>query len=402
MIYIVRVSNSKWLSGFHKKMDSMKHKLFFTALIIALVMSCGPNNAEQSGQTGSKVAYAISFIKNVAANVDKDENVVVSPYSAGVALSMLSEGTAGVTKEELRCALNDCLFKSEELAGNDSVIVNSANSVWMHDNFKFKDAYMSVLQQDYNAVANSVNFSDPQTVKQINSWCAEHTDDKITDIIDRLGPGVVMILANALYFNAPWQDSFDEALTSKSVFNGSIKQSEVDMMYRKAVMNYAEFMGCQLVQLSYKGERYSMYVLLPPVGMDLLQTFEYLNEGAYRSALESLTPKEVLLRMPKAKLETSIILNETLKDMGVKSAFTSDADFSGMADGGNLVLDQVKQKCFVEISEHGTEAAAVTVAQVKLTSARVPDFKTMTVNRPYIFFIADSQNIMFVGKVMNL
>ena len=110
------------------------------------------------------------------------------------------------------------------------------------------------------------------------------------------------------------------------------------------------------------------------------------------------------MRFPKAKLETSIVLNKTLNSMGIKTAFTSAADFKAIAEMGPLVLDQVKQKCFVEISEKGTEAAAVTVAQVKLTSVRPTSYVTMTVNRPYLFFIVDTQNsnIMFAGRVMNL
>lgn len=108
--------------------------------------------------------------------------------------------------------------------------------------------------------------------------------------------------------------------------------------------------------------------------------------------------------MPKAKIETSLLLNETLQSMGIKSAFTSAADFKGISEMGPLVLDQVKQKCYVEISEKGTEAAAVTVAQIRLTSARPSSYVKMTVDRPYIFFIVDTQNsnVMFAGRVMNL
>ena len=99
-----------------------------------------------------------------------------------------------------------------------------------------------------------------------------------------------------------------------------------------------------------------------------------------------------------------MVLNPVLMDMGIKTAFTSAADFKGIAEMGPLVLDQVKQKCYVEIAEKGTEAAAVTVAQVRMTSARPTQYVTMTVNRPYMFIIVDTQNsnVMFAGRVMNL
>ena len=382
----------------------MKNVFITAALAAAALVSCGPKYAEPTSTPGSEIAYSMSFIRHVAANVDKNENIVISPYSAGVALSMLAEGAEGQTKEEFNKALNDCLFKAEDLGGNDTVIVNSVNSLWVDDNFSIRNRYLFLLDKDYDALATTLNFSDPATVQAINNWCSEHTNGKIKDIIDRLGAGDVMVLANALYFNAPWLNPFDSNLTTKADFNGSKGQTKVDMMSRKGYMNYAEFQGCQLVELPYEGGRYSMYVLLPAEGMDINEAVEYLSEDLYNEAMKALEPKEVLLRMPKAKVETSLLLNETLQSMGIKSAFTSAADFKGISEMGPLVLDQVKQKCYVEISEKGTEAAAVTVAQIRLTSARPSSYVKMTVDRPYIFFIVDTQNsnVMFAGRVMNL
>ena len=382
----------------------MKNVFITAALAAAALVSCGPKYAEPASTPGSEIAYSMSFIRHVAANVDKNENIVISPYSAGVALSMLAEGAEGQTKEEFNKALNDCLFKAEDLGGNDTVIVNSVNSLWVDDNFSIRNRYLFLLDKDYDALATTLNFSDPSTVQAINNWCSEHTNGKIKDIIDRLGAGDVMVLANALYFNAPWLNPFDANLTAKADFNGSKGQTKVDMMSRKGYMNYAEFQGCQLVELPYEGGRYSMFVLLPSEGMDINEAVEYLSEDLYNDAMKTLEPKEVLLRMPKAKVETSLLLNETLQSMGIKSAFTSAADFKGISEMGPLVLDQVKQKCYVEISEKGTEAAAVTVAQIRLTSARPSSYVKMTIDRPYIFFIVDTQNsnVMFAGRVMNL
>lgn len=385
-------------------MMSMKKAFIVVALAAITLISCGPKYAKPTSTPGSKLGYSISFIRQVAANVDKDENLVISPYSAGVALSMLAEGAEGQTKEEFNKALNDCIFKAENLGGNDTIIVNSVNSLWVDDDFSIRNRYLFLLQKDFDALATALSFSDPSTVKAINDWCSEHTNGKINNVIDRLGPNDVMVLANALYFNAPWLNPFEEMLTSKADFNGSRGQTKVDMMTRKAYMNYAEFQGCQLVELPYEGGRYSMFVLLPAEGMDINEAVDYLSEELYNEAMKALEPKEVLLRMPKAKVETSLLLNQTLQSMGIKSAFTSAANFKGIAEMGPLVLDQVKQKCYVEISEKGTEAAAVTVAQIRMTSARPSSYVTMTVNRPYIFLIVDTQNsnIMFAGRVMNL
>jgi serpin B len=242
-------------------------------------------------------------------------------------------------------------------------------------------------------------------VRAINNWCSENTEGKITEIIDRLTPGDVMVLLNALYFNAPWEDAFDANLTSKADFHGVSGDRQVDMMYRKGRYNYAEFQGCQIIELPYLGSTYSMFVVLPPSGMKIDAMLPYVNENVYSTAMNMLAPAEVKFRMPKVKMETELLLNDALMGMGVRTAFTSAADFKGISEMGPLVVSQVKQKCYVDIAETGTEAAAVTAVMVRLTAVRPdPDLKVMTVDRPYVFFIADkeSDDILFAGKIVNL
>ncbi len=382
---------------------SMMKKIVMALASVAL-FSCGPKYTAPVAEPGSEIDYAMSFIKSVVSVEDKNINLAVSPYSAGVALSMLAEGAQGQTRVEFDKALNDCLFKAEDLGGNDTITVNSVNSLWIDDDFSIRNRYVNLMQKDFDALATTLSFSDPSTVKAINDWCAEHTNGKITEIIDKLSPNDVMVLVNALYFNAPWLNPFEPHLTSDAQFNGSVKTSDVKMMSRKAYMNYAEYMGCQLVELPYEGGRYAMYVLLPPQDMDINELIGYLSKDAYTTALNALKSTEVLLRMPRVKVETSLLLNESLEEMGIRTAFTSAADFTAIAEMGPLSLGLVKQKCYVDISERGTEAAAVTSAQIRMTSARPAPYVRMTVDRPFLFFITDTQesDILFAGRIMNL
>ena len=383
----------------------MKRFLINAAAFMAMaaMVSCGTE--PEAPSQGSKTGFALSFFKNVNAIVEKGENVVVSPYSAGVALSMLAEGAEGETRAEFDNALNGCIFKAEDLGNNDTITVKSSNSVWIDNDFSIRNSYMNLLEKDFDAFIDALSFADPATVKAINDWCAENTNDKIDEIIDRLDPSAVMVLVNALYFNAPWEDEFSPSLTKEADFHGVTKNSKVQMMSRSARMNYAEYYGCQMVELPYAGGRYSMIVILPPAGMDADAMMQYIGESIYDMAMGMFQPRQVRFKMPKAKIETSLILNQALKNMGVRSAFTSAADFKGIAAMGPLVLDQVKQKCYIDISEKGTEAAAVTSAQIRLTSAR-PEAEPveMTVDRPYLFIITDktNDNILFAGKIVNL
>ena len=367
----------------------------------ALLTSCAAPQYEKPTE-GSQKGFALSFFKNVVATSDPGENLVVSPYSAGVALSMVAEGAEGQTRVEFDEALNGCLFKSVDLGNNDTVTVNSANSVWITDDFSVRNRFVGLLEKDFGAEVVNLNFADPATVRAINNWCSENTEGKITKIVDRLNPGMVMLLINALYFNAPWLDAFPEANTREGAFHAPAGDVQVQMMSRTGMMNYAEYQGAQMVEIPYEGERYAMYVVLPPAGLSPDKMISYVNESLYDHALSMMTTEKVRLTMPKLKLETEMILNKTLQHMGIKTAFTSAADFKGISEMGPLVLDQVKQKCYIDVSEKGTEAAAVTSIGVRLTSARPEKVYTMNVDRPYIFFIADRTNgdILFAGRVV--
>ena len=379
----------------------MKKYMLMAAMAIMGLSSCGQTQPQPS--EGSRTDFALSFFKAVSSSAKPGENVVASPYSAGVALSMLTEGAAGQTKVELDNALNGCLFMPEPMGDSETVTVKSANSIWISDNFSVRNRFVAHMEDDFKADVEVMDFGDPATLQSMNRWCADNTEGKITKIKDSLSPNNVMILANALYFKASWENQFDPKATQEETFHGRSGDTEVKMMYRKGAYEYMEYQGCQMIKLPYLDSGYAMYVVLPPAGMDPETVLPYIGESVYNMAMGMLKPEQVRFSMPKVRLETSMNLNKTLGKMGVKTAFSGAADFKEISVSGPLVLDEVAQNCYIDITESGTEAAAVTSAAISLTSLRPQEnVKTMKVDRPYIFFIADSENILFTGKILNL
>lgn len=379
----------------------MKKYMLMAAMAIMGLSSCGQTQPQPS--EGSRTDFALSFFKAVSSSAKPGENVVASPYSAGVALSMLAEGAAGQTKVELDNALNGCLFMQESMGDSETVTVKSANSIWISDNFSVRNRFVAHMEDDFKADVQVMDFGDPATLQSMNRWCADNTEGKITKIKDSLSPNNVLILANALYFKAPWENQFDPKATQEETFHGRSGDAEVKMMYRKGAYEYMEYQGCQMIKLPYLDSGYAMYVVLPPAGMDPETVLPYIGESVYNMAMGMLKPEQVRFSMPKVRLETSMNLNKTLGKMGVKTAFSGAADFKEISVSGPLVLDEVAQNCYIDITESGTEAAAVTSAAISLTSLRPQEnVKTMKVDRPYIFFIADSENILFTGKILNL
>lgn len=387
----------------------MFRKLIISATAVAVLFSCSPKYVKPSTDStpqsdADRLEFAVDFFKKTNQAVPHDENLLVSPYSAAVALSMLEEGAEGETKAEFDDVLDGILYAAEDLGGGTDITVKSANSLWLSDNFSVRNRYVGLLQKDYDAFVTVQDFSDPATVKEINNWCSEHTAGKIGHILDELSPNDVMVLINALYFNAPWLDAFDENATTKAVFNGVSEEKNVSMMCRQGMFEYAEYQGCQIVRLPYAGGRYSMLVVLPPSGWSIDAMLPYVNSSILKNVLSMNSKQEVVLKMPKFRLETSLVLDNPLKKMGISTAYSPAADFNGISESGPLSLGTVKQKCYIDVTEKGTEAAAVTSAQVRLTSASPRPIKRMTVDRPYLFLISDSQTntILFVGKVVNL
>ncbi len=385
-------------------MQMFMKKIIILTTIAALMFAASSCNEQTApAENGSRVGFAFSFFKKVNSTIPGGENVIVSPYSAGVALSMLEVGAEGQTKVEFDNALNGTFYRAEDLSGTSGIIAESANSVWISNMFSVKDRYVEAMEKDFGAFVGNYDFSDPAVVKMINNWCSEHTNGKITEIIDHLDPVLtVMLLANALYFNAPWEQAFNPELTHEDVFHGVGGDEKVMMMYRKGMYEYADFQDFQIIGIPYEGGRYSMYIVLPPEGMGIDSVVPYINEHIYGAAMRMLAPEEVSLTMPKFKLETSMVLDEALRLMGINDAFTMAAEFGGISASGVPVLGTVKQKCYIDVSEKGTEAAAVTSAQIRMTAVR-PE-TVMNVDRPFVFMIADREkdNVLFAGKIVTL
>jgi len=116
-----------------------------------------------------------------------------------------------------------------------------------------------------------------------------------------------------------------------------------------------------------------------------------------------LKERKIDVYMPKFKFETKYFMREDLDAMGMPTAFSMQADFSGMTGGYDLFISNVIHQAFVEVNEEGTEAAAATaVIMVGITSVgHAPKIPIFRADHPFIFIIQQKEtgNILFLGKV---
>ena len=220
---------------------------------------------------------------------------------------------------------------------------------------------------------------------------------------------MVLFLINAIYFKGTWQQEFNPRMTRDDIFylsNGDEKQ--VPMMRQNHWYPYYQGENFQAISIAYGDGQMSMYIFLPDRESDLNIFLENLNTESWEIWMSQFHGQDVSLVMPKFKLEYSKTLNDTLKALGMETAFDrKHADFSRMAPleilGENLYIGEAVHKTFVEVNEEGTEAAAVTSVGVVATSAVSPPPIPFIVDRPFFFAIRDNETktVLFMGVVVD-
>jgi serpin B len=213
------------------------------------------------------------------------------------------------------------------------------------------------------------------------------------------------VLTNAIYFNAAWQEPFSEPATRDEPFYLLDGNSvSVPMMHQTEEFGYAAGDAYQAVELQYDGRELSMVILLPEEGS--FESFERsLTTEVVDQAVENLGGRELVLAMPKFEFDSGFSLGKALQTLGMPSAFSSAADFSGMTGDRDLFISDVIHKAFVSVDEEGTEAAAATAVVMAELAAPPEEGEPLevTIDRPFVFLIRDIQtgSVLFVGRILN-
>jgi serine protease inhibitor len=408
----------------HRSSNSTKA---LVASLIALIVcanlahSKGAQNPVDNRLTAASSKFSFKLYSELLKRRAGNNNTFVSPASVMQALAMTYNGAAGTTRdamartlgiegmslEDVNKAFAD--LKSALAPEDPKVQLKIANSLWVRNGFTLNPAFVARNKQHYAAEIASLNFADPTAPKTINSWVSKNTEGKIDKIIERINPGDVLFLINAIYFKGQWQFEFKKESTKPDVFRlAGGEQKQLPMMSQSGTYLYYKSKDFQSVVLPYGTGRVSMYVFLPDEQKGLDQFEKDLTPENWDTWLKSFQMYPGDLMLPRFKVEWESELNEALKTLGMEEAFDSArADFSGMvkvSSGNNLFISEVKQKSWCEVNEEGTVAAAVTSVGMSTTSVQKPREKFfMKVDRPFFFSIRDNLTgvVLFMGSVRN-
>jgi serpin B len=388
--------------------------------LLALICLAGfsalaDTQVDQDSLTAANTGFAFDLLKQIAGK-QPGGNVFISPYSVSTVLQMVDDGAAGRTKQEMESVLHvsglaarDAACKSLDQSitnGQHDATLNLANSIWFKQGVELKPEFAACCTNYFQAKTGALDFTSPQSAKIINDWAEENTHGRITDIVQwPMGPLIRVILANAIYFKGRWAHEFDKSSTKDRAFTSPDgTQRQVPMMQQHGHFDYFQARGLQAVRLPYAGGRLEMYLFLPDSTSDIKKLLAGFDGSIWQSNLVSqFRDREGMVALPRFKLNYDVILNEPLEALGMKRAFSSEADFSAMA-AEKLLLSEVKQKSFVEVNEEGTEAVAVTTATLRAMVMMRPEKPfEMILNHPFFFVIGDqtTRSILFMGIVSN-
>lgn len=374
----------------------MKTYTIMTLAAAALMSAaCAPKNTDSDSESityeaDPVVAEAPEQCDALAVDMfrllveQENGNIVFSPASAEAVLHLLRAGARGDTAAEL----NALPYGKQGV--QSAMQVQSANTIFAEEAMN-----LTVSEDEVQRVPFAT--APEKAAKSINSWCSDHTHDKIKEIISSgdITPQTRMIACNAVYLHEKWLHPFEKSVTEKQLFypaQGAAKK--VPTMYHKGSCLYAEGKDWQAVALFYRrdgrpGEPGCFIGILPKGdARAFAANLTATSFNAIRAALAEVQQEEVQIYLPRFTVKTNTFsLKKILQNIGLNRTFDA-ANFSGFSTEP-LSLSDIVQKCYVKVDEHGTEAAAVTASMMRY--AAHPSHKPYIIqfNRPFLWVIGD-------------
>ena len=381
------------------------------AVICVRLNAAVPSASEEIQATmDGNAKFAFAIYKEIS--TVESGNLFISPWSISCALVAAYAGAGGDTAREISQAAflpasPDALRRGfsfvgnrlQELDGQEGIVLRRATAIWCHPAQTSRESFI-----EFCSAAVGARVLDQQFDREaINDWVSEQTMGKIDTIIgpEELEQLSRLVLVNALYFKGRWQRQFAVEATRPGMFNRSLGAAvDVPMMNGEQTAPYTKYEGSQVLRLPYFGGQIVMLVVLPEEGTPLSSIETNLSADWLKGCYRSLRPTLVEIKLPTFSLRSDLELNSTLQHLGMRKAFTLEADFSGI-DGNptNLLMNAVLHQAYVDVNEEGTEAAAATVNHMMTRSSRLP--VSFVCDRPFLFLIhaVQSGTILFIGRV---
>lgn len=395
-------------SGCGKTVGKVHNKGVKSGAVRDLTEGISKNESASKAPDDEFKAAASSFAADLFKyNYSNGKTTLVSPLSVLTALALVQNGAEGETLAQLERALGgldrDALNKymrayCDFLSAGDELKI--ANSVWTDSSVEAKQAFLQKAVDSYSAQIFSAPLSSKKAVSSINSWVKKNTDGMIPKIIENADRDAVMMLVNAVAFEAKWETPYTNDDIEKLEFNsysGKSKKTEFMCSTESVYLSDSDAVG---FMKPYKNGRFAFAALLPDEDVSIDDYIASLSGEKLMKIFSSAKKnEEVDVKMPKFKAEYSTQLIDTLKKMGIEDAFDrKSANFSSLIDKNDgAYIGTVMHKTFIEVDQEGTRAAAATL--VGISKMSMPAINPVCLNRPFVYMIVDTETNLplFIG-----
>ena len=362
--------------------------------------------------------YAISLFAQTLGSATEDENIMISPASIALAMEMTGAGacddtlrqitdliSADATPEEVQAFMADL---NEHLNNAEALELHSANSMWANEDIlggKISDEYLEFIREYYEAEGQEIEF-DQSAVDIINDWIEEKTNGMIPDMISELGPDTVMVLVNAIAFEAQWFEPYEEyQVNENGEFTNSDGEVQTVTMLNDTLSGYFSTEFATGFKRYYTGGDYYFLAMLPTdESVNINEFAAGLTGDMYREFIDSYAASaDVYTRLPEFGYDYSVVLNDILRAMGVEDGFTDNANFGNITEEEMLYISKVLHNTHIEVDRNGTRAAAATAVMLDTLGISIAENEAVTIylDRPFVYAIVDASTDIpvFIGTV---
>ena len=364
----------------------------------------------------AQTGFTLDLFRETAA-VNGYDNLLLSPLSVSLALSMTANGADTNTLTEMENVLGLPVQELNEyfvtyvnsLPKKEDCKLHIANSLWMKEGFDVKKDFLQTNANYYSASVYTSPF-DNQTVRDINNWVKTNTDGMIEKILEDMSNESVMYIVNALSFDARWSSVYEKNQVRDGVFTMSDgTERKVKFMHSAGHYPYFEDGSAVGFLKNYEGGRYAFAAILPSEGITLEEYLDGITAEGLYDMIKEPEYHETVTALPKFSYDCDMTLNDVLMQLGMPTAFNvASADFSRLGtpekSNENIYIGRVLHKTFIAVDELGTKAGAATVVDMRNGSAapaEEEEIKYVILDRPFLFLIIDRENNIpiFIGTV---
>ncbi len=418
-IYDVEVLSDEYY-GDESIADWRELSFFETEPATEDITTSDPAQDEKDKETilGGIASFGVELFKKEAAAAG-DKNVFVSPQSVATALGMTANGAAGETLSQMLSVLagTDNLsafnkYVNTSLTDKDGPdLFKNANSVWVEsngDDSKLKESFIDSIKKYYDAEINKVDLAS--SLDRINSWVNEKTDGMIPQILNEIDDNVVLLLINAIAFQAKWEKEYqDSQIDHDGEFYASNGKTQTVRMLKSKENIYLHDEDTTGFIKYYEGHRYAFAALLPSEGTSITDYIGGLTNEKLTALVKNAERGDdisVDAWLPAFSCEYENELSKSLKEMGMNLPFEAGCDLSEMfSSSGAYKVDKVIHKTYVKVDEKGTKAAAVTAVEVSKSAAPpASEIYEVHLDRPFVYMILDTRTgvPVFMGALLSV